>query len=572
MRQDDEACRLYAQYVSASIVLPSILSAIAGEESSAAEILCPEPKCPGVSLPRGYFSNAYQGAASYLSSGWPVAYLAATAITVLGLVLSSHIYISRPTEVAGTLPVDGQSITGQSSHAPTPAVVASITGMADCVWSVASEDKLPSPTCGRGAGGEGGLNKTSAIHSAIRLGDRLSISSGLLEITYDTGAKVILQGPVTYEVESTAGGYLSIGKLTARLEKDNKSLPSPDSGRMARLEKGNKGLPSPACGRGAEGGLNQSDALHSAAPLFAVRTPTTVVTDLGTEFGVDVGDYGTTTTHVFRGSVEVRVPASATTGEASHVLHKNESALVRRETSRSNKCVLLTGPAVEMTKFVREIRKDLSSVAERFELVAYWTFDGNKFLFDSSGHGHSLVNQGAKQVADTAFVDGKSLLSTVDSIDLSPYQKLRISWSSKGRHLEANQILWEQSDNYNSSNGAIIASIEAGEGLTGIRNSQRYSNQRDMHGFETETHHLETFPVGNDVWEHFVVEFDRTSPKRSNIVRVFKDGILVGQGTNCFGPAPRSFANAVFHIGARKGISYGFTGQIDNLKIEGESK
>ena len=33
-----------------------------------------------------------------------------------------------------------------------------------------------------------------------------SPSSGLLEITYDTGAKVILQGPVTYEVESKDGG------------------------------------------------------------------------------------------------------------------------------------------------------------------------------------------------------------------------------------------------------------------------------------------------------------------------------------------------------------------------------
>ena len=39
-----------------------------------------------------------------------------------------------------------------------------------------------------------------------------------MEITYDTGAKVILQGPVTYEVESN-GGYLAVGKLTGKLEK-----------------------------------------------------------------------------------------------------------------------------------------------------------------------------------------------------------------------------------------------------------------------------------------------------------------------------------------------------------------
>ena len=40
-----------------------------------------------------------------------------------------------------------------------------------------------------------------------------------MEITYDTGAKVILQGPVTYVVESKDGGFLSLGKLTARVEK-----------------------------------------------------------------------------------------------------------------------------------------------------------------------------------------------------------------------------------------------------------------------------------------------------------------------------------------------------------------
>ena len=30
---------------------------------------------------------------------------------------------------------------------------------------------------------------------------------------------MILQGPVTYEVESKDGGFLSLGKLTARLER-----------------------------------------------------------------------------------------------------------------------------------------------------------------------------------------------------------------------------------------------------------------------------------------------------------------------------------------------------------------
>ena len=44
------------------------------------------------------------------------------------------------------------------------------------------------------------------------LGAEVDLASGLMEITYDTGAKVILQGPVTYEVE-TNGGYLAVGKV-----------------------------------------------------------------------------------------------------------------------------------------------------------------------------------------------------------------------------------------------------------------------------------------------------------------------------------------------------------------------
>ena len=60
---------------------------------------------------------------------------------------------------------------------------------------------------------------TASDSPAVPLGRKYELASGLMEITYDTGAKVILQGPVTYEVESANGGFLSVGKLTAKLEK-----------------------------------------------------------------------------------------------------------------------------------------------------------------------------------------------------------------------------------------------------------------------------------------------------------------------------------------------------------------
>ena len=97
----------------------------------------------------------------------------------------------------------------------------------------------------------------------VSLGDKFTLVSGLLEITYDTGAKVILQGPVTYKVESVAGGYLSVGKLLGKVT-------------------------------------------GNAAKGFRIETPTAEVVDLGTEFGVDVAKDGTSEIHVLKGLVQTQ--------------------------------------------------------------------------------------------------------------------------------------------------------------------------------------------------------------------------------------------------------------------------
>ncbi|MBU4271700.1 MAG: FecR family protein, partial [Planctomycetes bacterium] len=79
-------------------------------------------------------------------------------------------------------------------------------------------------------------------------------------------------------------------------------------------------------------------------PLFSIRTPTALVTDLGTEFGVEVSEGGTTTSRVFRGSVKVLV-LGGTAGLPSSgrevVLGENESARVQH-----GRVALLARPAV----------------------------------------------------------------------------------------------------------------------------------------------------------------------------------------------------------------------------------
>ncbi len=145
--------------------------------------------------------------------------------------------------------------------------VGRITGMTDCQWS--------------------NPDTAAFLGSSVPLGRKYALSAGLMEVTYDTGARVILEGPCTYEIESAAGGYLARGKLTARVEKGER-----------RVERGVKGEGGRMKGETSLATSHQPLATNSNPqslipnPFFAIRTPTAIVTDLGTEFGVTVSARG----------------------------------------------------------------------------------------------------------------------------------------------------------------------------------------------------------------------------------------------------------------------------------------
>ena len=185
---------------------------------------------------------------------------------------------------------------------------------------------------------------TTAIHGAnVSLGRKFALASGLLEITYDTGANVILQGPVRYEVNSRDGGFLSVGKLTARL--DNAKLHA----------------------------ANQKSSLSTAhAPLFTIESPSATITDLGTEFGVEVGKDGVTDTQVFVGAIQVTS------------LH-NDNSTKTKQVVRAGNAVRVNGTGDRLTaiqptarQFVRKLQSN--SPAYRNAVLAdkpyfYWNFD-----------------------------------------------------------------------------------------------------------------------------------------------------------------------------------------------------
>ncbi len=88
---------------------------------------------------------------------------------------------------------------------------------------------------------------------------RLELLEGTAEIRFDSGARVVLEGPATFMLETINTGFLSTGKLIAEVPKQ--------------------------------------------AVGFTVRTPSGQFVDLGTEFGVVVEPSGDSELHVFRGEV-----------------------------------------------------------------------------------------------------------------------------------------------------------------------------------------------------------------------------------------------------------------------------
>ena len=71
--------------------------------------------------------------------------------------------------------------------------------------------------------------------AAVFLGRKFTLESGLLEIVYKSGWQVILQGPATFEVNAEDGGFLSRGKLTARLDRAASGINVQGSGASRRL-------------------------------------------------------------------------------------------------------------------------------------------------------------------------------------------------------------------------------------------------------------------------------------------------------------------------------------------------
>ena len=161
----------------------------------------------------------------------------------------------------------------------------------------------------------------------VRLGRPFNLEGGLLEISYETGATIVLEGPVEYTVASASSGLLSSGRLTGKMTTE-----------------------------------------HSRG--FAVRTPTANVVDLGTEFGVEVDVDGSTRSHVFAGVVRVELLRDDKPVQGQTIdLHANESVVVGKRPDSDERVLVVQSIAVKPERFVRS--DQLAEAVSRRKLEAF---------------------------------------------------------------------------------------------------------------------------------------------------------------------------------------------------------
>jgi hypothetical protein len=156
----------------------------------------------------------------------------------------------------------------------------------------------------------------------------LVLKKGFAEVVFGSGAKVLLQAPVDFQLETPSCIYLAKGQLVANIE-------------------------------------------QSTEGRFVVRTAHSTVVDYGTEFGVEVDEMGQTNAHVFKGKVELRQGSDPLKYESKLSLEAGQSGMA----DSSGK---LDRVAAQPQRFITTMPNAYELAVIATKPLYYWRFDQDK--------------------------------------------------------------------------------------------------------------------------------------------------------------------------------------------------
>lgn len=193
-------------------------------------------------------------------------YAAAAAVLVLGT-LAIAIWFNRgarQTASTGGNPPPAPATTAPSPVAPAPLPAA------------------PQPVAHVTALADAAFDGPAVRPGAALLpGDALNLLHGAAEVTYANGAVLVVEGPASLAIIDGSTAQLDRGKIAARVP-------------------------------------------HQTSD-FRVTSAKLTVTDLGTEFGVDVNPEGVAIAHVFEGRITVALPSTSNSPSALKLLERDQT-------------------------------------------------------------------------------------------------------------------------------------------------------------------------------------------------------------------------------------------------------
>ena len=165
----------------------------------------------------------------------------------------------------------------------------------------------------------------------LKIGRRLAIASGLIEVKYYSGVRVVIEGPAEFVVGRKQGTAAELARKEAG--RGSLSRSEDEGGRMKKKGSESEGHPSSFIPHPSNAGYLKLGSLVARvegekAQGFTIDTPFARVEDLGTEFGVEVRKNGAAEFVVLSGKVDVVRAADGDRPAERIRLTKDEGAFV----------------------------------------------------------------------------------------------------------------------------------------------------------------------------------------------------------------------------------------------------